>query len=127
MKEITQPKIKQLLSSTILITGEQSSKLILSPNEGGGLKSIQTVVKVGPHIKAENGYNINAGDKVLLNLEGLFKELPNGTVKQVQAIGQPLAFDNKTGEYKGYIADEAKDQSQYWLIDSRRILMVFEE
>ena len=121
------PDIKQLIGSTVLIAAEQSSTVILSPNSQGGLKDVQTVIRVGPHIRPDNGYNIVPGDKVLLNLEGLFKTGIDGRTKQVAAIGQELVFDNETGEFVGYKYDKNKNQTLYFLIDARRILLVFPE
>lgn len=119
-------KIKNLLTSTVLITGENTSNLVLSPNAQAGMKNIQTVVQVGPHIKPENGYDIKSGDKVLLNLEGLEVEQANGKVLY-RPVGQPITFDNETGEFIGYYADKNKENEiQYWLVDSRRILLVIE-
>lgn len=125
-KKKVAPKVKNLLMSTMLITAEQTSSLLLSPNSQAGMKNIQTVVAVGPHIKPENGYDIKPGDKVLLNIEGLMQEVKPGEWRQTRPIGQAVAFDDTTGEFCGYDADEKKNQTQYYLIDSRRVMFVVE-
>ena len=108
----------------ILVTKEMvSSSLVLSMDSRnaareGVIKDIQTVVKVGPFVKPENGVNLKEGDKVLLDYSKV-------TAKNAKILN--IVFHKETGEY---VEDNSKfkpeETEDYLLLTDREILMVIE-
>ena len=79
------------------------------------LKDVQKVVKVGPYVKAENGINIKAGDKVLLDMNKLSAK--NASIKTIP-------FNKETGEYvQDYNGKDDDNIDFLLLITDREILM----
>jgi len=74
------------------------------------MSDIQTVIAVGPMVKAENGISLNVGDKVLLDISA-------------PKFGVPIGFNKITGEISGPSDTEANCDI-YYLIESRSVLMV---
>lgn len=111
--EEVKPKI-ELFHSTVLISADVISQTITTPNQESGtfLKEVQTVLAVGPHISLGNGMNLNPGDRVLLNT--------NGLDRKGAAIGEYICFDKKTGEFDGFVKKDTNEH--YFIVDSRRIL-----
>jgi co-chaperonin GroES (HSP10) len=116
MEEKVEPKFKGVTFGRLLVTANEivtDSGIILAdiPNKPGKtLSDIQTVIAVGPMVKEENGLNVKAGDKVLLDVSS-------------PKMGLPIAFNKITGEIAGP-TDTEKTSDVYFLIESRSVLMV---
>lgn len=114
----------EIFYSLLMVTAETVSKTIITSNEATGdfLKNVQTVVKVGPHVKAENGLDIKVGDKVLLNENRLYRTGQNGKLERIPgaSIGEYICFDNETGEFDGFQPKETN--TGYFIIDPRTVL-----
>lgn len=117
--------IKAKLSfNHILVTREMAqTSLVLSMDarnaaRDGVIKDIQTVVKVGPFVKPENGVNVKEGDKVLLDYMKV-------TAKNAKILN--IVFNKTTGEY---VEDSSKlkpeEYEEFLLLTDREILMVIE-
>jgi co-chaperonin GroES (HSP10) len=109
-------KFKGVTFGRLLVTADEiktDSGIILAdtPNKPGRtLSDIQTVIAVGPMVKSENGLDVKAGDKVLLDVSA-------------PKIGLPIAFNKESGKIAS-MTDTEKSCDVYFLIESRSVLMV---
>lgn len=116
-------KVKLSFNHILVTKNMVSSTLVLSADtrnaaREGVIKDIQTVVKVGPFVKPENGVNIKEGDKVLLDYSKV-------TAKNAKILN--ITLHKETGEYvedlKKFKEGETED---FLLLTDREILMVIE-